>query len=58
MKFIDKGDTVQVQIAEMTRVGAKIFADFEVSKDIFEGFLDHVIAECKKAYTRDELFHH
>ena len=59
MRFINKGKQVQVQIA-MEFVGSSsppiMLADFNVEKEMFEEFLDHVISECKKAYKRDELF--
>jgi hypothetical protein len=55
MKFIDKGKTVQIQIAE--RIPKMVIhADFEIAKENFEDFLDHVIQECKAAYKRDGLF--
>ena len=57
MRFIDEGENVRIQIAEDIIPGNKtIHADFTVRKLHFEEFLDHVIAECKKAYKRDELF--
>lgn len=57
MKFIDKGNHVQVQIAQFVPHGKPfMLADFPIGKDDFECFLDHVIAKCKEAYSRDELF--
>lgn len=56
MRFIDKEDRVQVQIANLAFGSARIMADFNIAKENFEEFLDHVIEECKKAYQRDELF--
>ena len=57
MKFIDKGDKVQVQIAFERRVNHwQILADFEIPKDDFQAFLEHAEKEVKKAYKRDELF--
>ena len=57
MKFIDKGKRVQVQIGENhPTFGFYLLADFNIHKEHFEEFLNHVIEECRKAYKQDELF--
>jgi hypothetical protein len=57
MKFIPTGEKVRIQIQETLPSGEPVLhADFKVRKAHFEEFLDHIVAECKKAYQRDELF--
>ena len=56
MRFIDEGHRVHVQIAYIPGDTPRILADFRIAKPMFQEFLEHMEAEIKKAYQREELF--
>lgn len=56
MRFIDKGNKVQIQIAYTHFRRSEIVADFTIPKADFQNFCEHVEKSIKEAYKRDDLF--